>query len=60
MPNAPKELHGNRAKIDPATPVVGRDITNAVTMPDHKKRGIPVVSDENVAFARKFAQENKK
>ena len=60
MPNAPKELHGNRAKIDPAKPIVGRNIMDAVTMSDHKKRETPIVSDENVAYARKFAEENKK
>lgn len=55
-----REIHGNKAKVDPGSNKVPEYLTNTVTMSDRKKHETPVVDDDNVAYARKFVEENKK
>lgn len=59
-PKQPKKLHGNSAKVNPAGKVVPAFLTNTVTMSQEKNHETPVVEDSNVAYARKFSQENQK
>jgi hypothetical protein len=56
----PRKKHGNRAKIDPESQIASLYATNRVTLSDHKEHETPVVSDDDVAYARRFAEENKK
>lgn len=60
MKNEPDKLRGNSAKIDPAKKIIGLNVTNTVTMSEKTIHGTPVVDDENVAYAKKFVEENKK
>lgn len=60
MADKRKELHGNKAKIDPGSKIDPLFIANTVTMAEKKEHETPVVSDSNVSYARKFSIENKK
>lgn len=55
-----KLLHGNSAKIDPAKDVTSLYQQNLVTASDKKDHETPLVDDENVEYARRFVEENKK
>lgn len=55
-----KALHGNNAKVDPQKKVVGRFVTNTVTMSDRKDHETPIVDEDDVEYAKKFVEENKK
>ena len=57
---APKELHGNNAKVAPNKKIEGAYVTNTVTMSNKKNCKTPIVQQSNVEYARKFAEENKK
>lgn len=59
-PKQPKKLHGNNAKVEPGSKVVPSFLTNTVTMSQKKQHETPIVEDSNVAYARKFSQENQK
>lgn len=56
----PEELRGNKTKVDPKSKIEPLYITNTVTMSDRKDHETPVVDDDNVSYARKFQEENKK
>lgn len=61
MNNAePKRLHGNNAKIDPKKKVESLYQSNMVILSDSKEGVTPVVDDDDVEYARRFAEENKK
>lgn len=55
-----RTLHGNNAKTSPKSKVVPDYITNTVTMAQKKEHETPIVEDSDVAYARKFSQENQK
>lgn len=55
-----KEIHGNNAKVDKNSKIEPAFIASTVTMSDKKKHETPLVEDSNVAYARKFIEENKK
>lgn len=55
-----KEIHGNNAKANPEHKPEPLYIANTVTMADKEDHETPVVPDSNVAYARKFVEENKK
>ncbi len=56
-PGGEQVRRGNRARIDPARPVTGQNITNPVTQAAEPRR--PGQSAENAARARDFSRENK-
>lgn len=58
MADKPRIIHGNKAKATGDT--VPAYLANTVTMADKKRHETPVVEDQNVAYAKKFVQENKK
>jgi hypothetical protein len=55
-----KLLHGNNARIHPRKHVESLYQTNLVTYSEETEGETPVSSDENVAYAKKFVDENKK
>lgn len=60
MAGKPKEIRGNKTTVDPKSKIEPLYITNTVTMSDRKLNETPVADDDNVAYARKFQEENKK
>ena len=55
-----KTLHGNHAKIDPSKAIESLNQSCLVTASDHVEHGSPIVDEENVRYAKKFVEENKK
>lgn len=55
-----KNLHGNKAKVDPKGHVESLYQSNMVTLSNRKDHETPVVDDENVEYGRRFVEENKK
>lgn len=53
-------LHGNNAKIDPKTEVTSLYQSNRVTLSSRREDETPLVDDDNVEYARRFSEENKK
>lgn len=60
MADKRKEIHGNKAKVEPGGRIDPLFIANTVTMAGKKKHETPVVEDSNVSYARDFVNENKK
>lgn len=55
-----KKLHGNHAKIEPKKHVESLYQSNMVTLSNRKQDETPLVNDDDVAYARRFVEENKK
>lgn len=60
MADKRKEIRGNETKVDTNSKIDPLYITNTITMADRKKNETPIVDDDNVAYARKFQEENEK
>jgi hypothetical protein len=56
----PKEIHGNKAKIDKSKKVMPEFAAMTNALADRKDNETLVVNDENVAHAKHFVEENKK
>ena len=59
-PKEPREIRGNRTKIDPEEKIVSQYISSTVTNYEQKKGKPPTVRDSDAASARHFVQENEK
>ena len=62
MMSNPKELHGNKAKIDPKAKVQSLYESNLITTSpsQEKETHVAVIPDEQVEMARNYVDENKK
>lgn len=61
MEHQPNKLHGNSAKVDPEQHIESEYATNSVTRSARRKNGVPfLTSQEDVEYAKKFVEENKK
>ena len=60
MPETPRKLHGNAAKIDPKKHVESVFQTNPVTPSVKAPDGSPISPKGDIDTARSFQQENKK
>lgn len=56
----PKKLHGNRAKVDEAKQVESLYQSNRAVLSSRREDETPLVDDDNVEYARRFVEENKK
>ena len=60
MSERPNETHGNKTKAKNIKNIVPEFIVSTTVMSDRKDRETRVVDDDNVEYAKKFVEENKK